>query len=67
MLSPSVYFPHRVKPQSGLNRLCADGLQCTTNSTYPERRELDFQRIVLPSGCVLFRPIESQAQSREPK
>lgn len=55
MLRPSIYFPDYPKPESGLERLRADRPQSAVNNTHPERHAQDFQRIVLPSGCVLFR------------
>jgi hypothetical protein len=54
MLLPSLYFSDYYELASRSERT-ADAPQSTTNAACPERPQPDFQRTVLPSGCVLFR------------
>jgi hypothetical protein len=54
MLHPSVCFPDYYELASRSVRT-ADAPQSTANAARAERPRPDFQRIVLPSGCVLFR------------
>lgn len=54
MLHPSLYFPDYAEPAKRPERT-AEQPQMGIDTARPEFPRRDFQRIVLPSGCVLFR------------
>ena len=54
MLHPSLYFPDYGEAAKRPER-APDSPQTAVNTAPPDRPRRDFQRIVLPSGCVLFR------------
>jgi hypothetical protein len=61
MLHPSLYFPDYPGPASGSERR-ADSPKDAGIAARIQGRKPDFQRIVLPSGCVLIRMVAPKNQ-----